>query len=264
LRLRLNTIFSASLFLAVVLQTPAIAQTPAQAQTPGVEAARRVAATLQLAAQEYQLAFVNGVLANPAEWSEAQLFVAEARRSAGELPESVRTPLTPRLASLEQRLAAQMPPDSLAAEARRIEELLSSRLGVSLDERPAREPSLASGARIFRPAFRNGTNTSPVSSTSASTWNAPQSPACMDKFSISEGNSGCPRFDCGAKYKSFANASSREWMIPPSTESCSPFAMALYTCRAGFIYASNRAAPKGFPRVNVRAVSNPMASSRKR
>jgi len=150
LRLRLNTIFSASLFLAVVLQTPAIAQTPAQAQTPGVEAARRVAATLQLAAQEYQLAFVNGVLANPAEWSEAQLFVAEARRSAAELPESVRTPLTPRLASLEQRLAAQMPPDSLAAEARRIEELLSSRLGVSLDERPAREPSLASGARIFR------------------------------------------------------------------------------------------------------------------
>jgi len=140
----------AALFLAAALQTPAMAQTPAQAQTPGVEAARRVVATLQLAAQEYRLAWKNGVIANAAEWNEAKLFVAEARQSAGELPDIARVALTAQLATLERRLAQGMPADSLATEAQRIERDLSNRLGESLDDRPAREPSLASGARIFR------------------------------------------------------------------------------------------------------------------
>jgi high-affinity iron transporter len=136
--------------IRVAAQTVALAQTPAQAQTPDAEAARRIVATLQLAAQEYRLAWEGGVLAKPGEWVEAQLFVGEARRSALELAPALRGWVAPRLTALEQRLAGRMPADSLALEAGDIERRLTVVLGVALDERPAREPSLASGARIFR------------------------------------------------------------------------------------------------------------------
>ena len=80
--------------LAVVLAAlpaPAPGQTPAQAAVPPQvqESARRVAATLTLAAQEYTLAFSGGRLVNQAEYDEAVLFVAEARRSARELPSAL-------------------------------------------------------------------------------------------------------------------------------------------------------------------------------
>src|SRR5260221_12232731 len=118
---------------AVALQTPAFAQTPALAETPGVEAARRVAATLQLAAQEYRLAWVRGTLANPGEWDEAKAFVAEAHRSAAQLPVNVRAEMEPRLAALETRLAAQTPPESLAGAGRGNQTPPTTALGRSLD-----------------------------------------------------------------------------------------------------------------------------------
>lgn len=140
----------ASLLVAASLQTPALAQTPAHAQTPGIDAARRIAATLQLAAQEYRLAWVDGRLANTGEWEEAKLFVAEARRSSAQLPATARAEMTPRITMLEQQLAARMPPESLALVAHDVEARLTVLLGTSLDERPAREPDLASGAVLYR------------------------------------------------------------------------------------------------------------------
>jgi high-affinity iron transporter len=134
------------LLVAAVLQAPALAQTPTPATA---EAARRVVATLQLAAQEYRLAWSGTVLANQAEWDEARMFVGEARRSAAALPEPLSSELAARLAVLDQRLAGRMPAESLAVQAVEIERRLSSALGISLDERPAREPSLAAGERLY-------------------------------------------------------------------------------------------------------------------
>jgi high-affinity iron transporter len=128
-----------------VSQTPAHAAVPPQVQ----ESARRVAATLMLAAQEYALAFDGGRLVNRAEYDEAVLFVAEARRSARGLPPALAAELDGRLARLESRLVDGFPAESLVIEAQRVEARLSAALGVSLDDRPAREPSLGSGRAIY-------------------------------------------------------------------------------------------------------------------
>ncbi len=139
------------LLAAAIVAMPARAQTPAHAALPPqtVEAARRVAATLTLAAQEYALAFSGGRLVNQAEYDEAVLFVAEARHSARELPPALAAEMDAWLARLETRIAGHLPADSLTLEAQRLEARLASALGVSLDDRPAREPSLASGQAIY-------------------------------------------------------------------------------------------------------------------
>ncbi len=139
---------------AAILQTPALAQTTAQAQEPGVDAARRIVATLQLAAQEYRLAWTGDSLAQPGEWAEARLFVAEASRSAAQLPPAIRAEIAPRLDSIATRLAARMPAESLAAFAANVESRLTKLFGVSLDERPTREPSMASGEAIYNAGCR--------------------------------------------------------------------------------------------------------------
>ncbi len=116
-----------------------------------VEAARRIVATLQLAAQEYKLAFQAGELVNAAEWDEARLFVGAARQSARDLPPDLAAELDRTLARLEARVAARMPPDSLRIVAREVEQRLSRALGVSLhDEGPAHTLSLAAGERVWR------------------------------------------------------------------------------------------------------------------
>ena len=136
--------------IPVAAQSVALAQNPATEQTPGLEPARRLVATLQLAANEYRLAWQAGVMTAPDEWDEAKLFVSESHRSANELPPALRAQFAPRLAGIEQRLAAKMPPDSLALEAADIERLLTVAIGVSLDERPAREPSFANGEVLYK------------------------------------------------------------------------------------------------------------------
>ena len=139
-----------ALLLAGLLQTPAYAQTPALAQEPGLEAARRVVATLQLAAREYRMAWVGDSLAATAEWEEAKLFVAEARRSADQLPVAARAELAVALDSAARKLDRRVAPDSLDAVAKLVERRLTALLGVSLDEQPAREPSYAGGERIYQ------------------------------------------------------------------------------------------------------------------
>ena len=118
-------------------------------QRQALDAARRVVATLQLAGQEYRLAFRGGVLANPAEAQEALLFVGYARASARDLPRALAGDIELRLARIERLLAQAESADSLVAAAQEIERRLTVALGASLDERPAREPSLAAGARLY-------------------------------------------------------------------------------------------------------------------
>jgi high-affinity iron transporter len=141
------SLVAAPLCLAVPAGT--LAQTPAAAQAPGEEAARRVVATLQLAAQEYRTAWRGGAMTAPGEWEEAKLFVAEARKSAAELPPELRAQVAPRIALIAQRLDAKLPPDSLALAASDIERRLTVAIGSSLDERPSREPSVANGENLF-------------------------------------------------------------------------------------------------------------------
>src|ERR1043165_2856826 len=62
-----------------VVQQPVVSQDRAPV-------ARRVAATAQLAAQEYRIGVVDGRVVAKAEVEEAELFLQEARRSAALLP----------------------------------------------------------------------------------------------------------------------------------------------------------------------------------
>ncbi len=131
-------------------QRPAAAESSAVAAPDPIEPARRIVATLQLAAQEYKLAFQGRELVNAAEWDEARLFLGAARRSARDLAPDLAAELDRTLARLEVRVAARMPPDSLRIVAREVEQRLSRALGVSLDEGPTHRLSLAAGARVWR------------------------------------------------------------------------------------------------------------------
>ncbi len=136
------------LLLAAAAPTagPAAPAAPASQQA---DAARRIVATLQLAAQEYRLAFARGRLTNLAEAEEAALFIAAARGSVRQLPARLAAQIDGGIAAMALLVARAGPADSLALAAAEIERRLSLALGVALDERPAREPSLASGERIY-------------------------------------------------------------------------------------------------------------------
>jgi high-affinity iron transporter len=119
--------------------------------TDSVATALRIAAGVQLAAEEYRNGFSGGRVTAPAEIVEATLFLTEAKRSA--------TLLSPRLAAATaadidwvlQLVARTAPPDSVAASARRVTNALAAALGgVVLDEIPKPTPSLARGAVLFR------------------------------------------------------------------------------------------------------------------
>ncbi|MBA3346580.1 MAG: FTR1 family protein [Gemmatimonadales bacterium] len=112
--------------------------------------ARRVAATAQLAAQEYRIGVVDGKVVAPAEVEEARLFLAEALRSAQALPRHARAPATAALDSVIQLVHGRADPDTIAARVRTLSSGISERLGVSLDEVPAVAPSLARGAEVYR------------------------------------------------------------------------------------------------------------------
>jgi mono/diheme cytochrome c family protein len=139
-----------ALVAVLVLST---AQVPPPAlkliQPEARDAAHRIAATVQLAAQEYALAWEHGVLAKPSEAEEARLFVSEARRAARSLPPGVVPELDGELAAMAGWLDRSGPPDSVTAQAARLVSRLAARFGTSFEERPVREPSLRAGERIY-------------------------------------------------------------------------------------------------------------------
>ncbi len=111
---------------------------------------RRVAATAQLAAQEYRIGVVDGRVVAQAEVEEARLFLEEARRSAGQLPEAGGRAAIASIDSVLQLVARVAPPDSVAARVRTLSTGLAERFHVTLDELPARTPDLARGAEVYQ------------------------------------------------------------------------------------------------------------------
>jgi high-affinity iron transporter len=135
-------------FLAVsAVLNPLPVRDSAPDQAPLV---RRVAATAQLAAQEYRLGISGGRVVAPSEVDEARLFLQESRRSAVLLPEQVRTETVARLDSLLASVARVASPDSVDAQVGNLASFLSRQLGVPLDQIPRETPSLSRGAEVFR------------------------------------------------------------------------------------------------------------------
>jgi high-affinity iron transporter len=138
----------AVLFLgASLLSSPPQQQPdPAEVQVPVV---RRLAATAQLAAQEYRVGVENGRIIARAEVDEARLFLEESRRSAALLPSNVNSGALSQIDSLIRLVDRVAPPDSIDARVQRLTGGLSQRLNIVLDEIPTNVPSLARGAAVY-------------------------------------------------------------------------------------------------------------------
>ncbi|MEZ4379446.1 MAG: FTR1 family protein [Gemmatimonadales bacterium] len=111
--------------------------------------ARRIAASAELAAQEYRIGVVDGQVVAPAEVEEARLFLGEARRAAGLLPSGVSAPAIEELDRALAHVEALSVPDSLDVVVRRLTTHLATALGVTLVEIPATPPSLARGRELY-------------------------------------------------------------------------------------------------------------------
>ncbi len=134
------------LFLAGLLSTPQQTTTP----TDPVPLVRRLAATAQLAAQEYRVGIVHGRVVSQAEVDEARLFLLESRRSAQALPAELSRGALAEIDSVIGLVDRTAAPDSIDVRVRRLTSTLSTRSGVSLDELPAQTPSLARGAEVYQ------------------------------------------------------------------------------------------------------------------
>ncbi len=136
---------AALLFGATLLNSPQQASAP----TDPAPLVRRLAATAQLAAQEYRVGIVDGRIVLPAEIEEARLFLQESRRSAGALPANLSGSAVARIDSAITLLERVAPPDSIDALVRRLTSTVSAASGVTLDQIPQQAPSLARGAEVF-------------------------------------------------------------------------------------------------------------------
>ena len=133
--------------LVATLFRPFQQQNPSQDPAPSV---RRVAATAQLAAQEYRLGVVNGRVVAPAEVAEARLFLGESRRSAELLPERSRRETLLGVDSLIRLVDQRAAPAAVDAGVKQLITALSKGYGVALDEVPSSAPSLARGASVYQ------------------------------------------------------------------------------------------------------------------
>jgi high-affinity iron transporter len=138
-------------FLLVATTLPLLNQSQqgdaGQNQAPVV---RRIAATAQLAAQEYRLGIADGRVVSRAEVDEARLFLQESRRSAALLPAEVKVGTLSQIDSLISLVGRVAPPDSVDARVRRLAGALASRFGIALDQIPTQPPSLARGAALYQ------------------------------------------------------------------------------------------------------------------
>jgi high-affinity iron transporter len=127
-------------------------QQPQQPSPPTDQAPviRRLAATAQLAAQEYRIGVENGRVIAPAEVDEARLFLRESRRSAVLLPQDASSAAQSQIDSLIHLVDQVASPDSIDAGVRRLAGSLSRRFNVVLDEIPGQAPSLARGAVVYQ------------------------------------------------------------------------------------------------------------------
>lgn len=138
------------LLAAVLTATSVPQQQEPVANQDRAPVARRVAATAQLAAQEYRTGVANGRVVAKAEVEEATLFLQEARRSAVLLPGEAGKAAAGDVDELLHLVGTTAPPDSLDAHVRALTSGLARRLGITLDELPAATPSLARGAEVYQ------------------------------------------------------------------------------------------------------------------
>ncbi|MES2304485.1 MAG: FTR1 family protein [Gemmatimonadota bacterium] len=126
-----------------------LALTGSMTTTDSAAVARRIAASAQLAAQEYRIGVVGGRVVAAAEVDEAKLFLTEAKRTAKLLPASVAAATEAdldRVLLLVGRIGA---PDSVDAGIKRMTDALAIGLRVVLVEIPEHTPSLARGAELY-------------------------------------------------------------------------------------------------------------------
>jgi high-affinity iron transporter len=138
------------MFLGSVILLAQIAGASPQAPADPAPIIQRLGSITALAAQEYGIGVAGGAVVAPEEVQEAKLFLAEARRSAGHLPDADAKVAVAGIDSLLQLIARTAPADSLAARARLLVQSLATRFNVSLDITPTRAPSLALGARVYQ------------------------------------------------------------------------------------------------------------------
>jgi len=121
-----------------------------RAQADAAPVVRRLAATAQLAAQEYRVGVAGGRVIAQAEVDEARLFLQESRRSAGLLPLEFSRGAIAAIDSIVTLVDQAAPPDTVEARVRALTTDLSRRLDVTLDELPGQAPSLARGAEVYQ------------------------------------------------------------------------------------------------------------------
>ncbi|MGH7559753.1 MAG: FTR1 family protein [Gemmatimonadales bacterium] len=112
--------------------------------------ARRVAATAQLAAQEYALGVREGRVVAAPEVEESRLFLEEARRVAARLPASAAGRTSAALDSIVTLVERIADPAVVSRSVSGMLERLSTDLGITLDEIPADAPSLARGRQVYQ------------------------------------------------------------------------------------------------------------------
>jgi high-affinity iron transporter len=133
-------------FGATLLATP-----PQSAQsTDPTPVVRRLAATAQLAAQEYRVGIVDGRVVSAAEVSEARLFLLESKRSAGALPGALSRSAIAQIDSIIDLVDRTEAPDSIEARVRRVTTGIAKELGITLDQIPVQPPSLSRGAEVYQ------------------------------------------------------------------------------------------------------------------
>jgi high-affinity iron transporter len=136
-----------AVWLGAALLSLAPAATPEPQQGTTI---RRIATSASLAAEEYAAGIAGGKVVAPAEVAEAQLFLQEARRSAGLLPPDAGRSVMNELDTLIAMVSRTAPPDSVAARARAFSAALAAKFGVALEEIPATAPQLGAGARVYQ------------------------------------------------------------------------------------------------------------------
>jgi high-affinity iron transporter len=139
--------------LTLALSTAAQSRAPQAStavQTDVTTSVRRAAATAQLAAQEYRIGVADGRIVTQAEVDEARLFLQESRRAAASLPSRPGIAPATTVDSLLALVSAVAPPDSLDGAVRAFAAALAGHYDVVLDQLPAKAPSLARGAQIYR------------------------------------------------------------------------------------------------------------------
>ena len=120
--------------------------------TDSLSVARRTVAAASLAAKEYRTGIAprGGRVTAPAEVSEAQQFLEQARLDVGSLPAAVRALADSELGALGAMIGRAAPPDSVADRAATLIQRIAAATGGALDPYPQRPPSLARGAAVFQ------------------------------------------------------------------------------------------------------------------